>query len=163
MVFEIIEEKTKGVGVPQQCMRGADPVGMYQIRTLDVSGEFVEPVKNEHLNEEYITIAQSIIRVRITGVKTRWNKGCPILESGDAKAFGWDCTGCVKNVKPVKQYIFTCPKCGGHTFGTSNLRGPTRILRKGHCNGTVKGIEGMEMCGYTWDRDNPAEEDLAIK
>lgn len=57
---------------------------------------------------------------------------------------------------PRRDY-FTCPKCGGHYFGTNFPNGIDGVAF-GQCHGgpTARGESAPHGCGYEWNRDDDA-------
>jgi hypothetical protein len=55
------------------------------------------------------------------------------------------------------EHTFTCPKCGGHEFGTEGALLSSRPSR-GCCHGYIENPDGShEKCVYEWDRSKDAE------
>lgn len=59
----------------------------------------------------------------------------------------------------IDETQFTCPKCGGHEFGTlldtSALDDPHSGT--GHCHGMTGDYPNPRVCGFTWARRDDAQ------
>ncbi len=57
-----------------------------------------------------------------------------------------------KNQPEVKRPTFTCPKCGGHYFGTRGVEDWSKAI--GYCTWYLPAVEGspVRRCDFTWPR-----------